>query len=101
MSLQKGEISESNVSNLEHLLCNCWDEFSGSDSEGMEACKLICRMKQVYLKYPILYFAVERHGGTVSGSKKAELHNWLIDIDKKQATCQKRRYVLTVPMQSS
>jgi hypothetical protein len=97
LSLQKGDVSKSNVSKLEHLLCECWGEFSGSGSEGMEANKLIGHMQDVYLKYPFLYFVVELNGGTVLASKKTEMLNWLLNIENKQATCQKKGYRLSEP----
>lgn len=92
MSLQNGEVPETDVETLEDLLMQYWNRFSGSDSEGMEGCKLVGRMEEVYCKFPILTFDIERYGGSVSGSKKTEIHTWLLDIEIKQATCQKRRY---------
>jgi hypothetical protein len=97
LSLQKGDISKSNVSKLEHLLCECWDGFSGSASEGMEAYKLIDSMKDVYFKYPFLYFVVELKGDTVLRSNRTDLYNWLLNIENKQATCQKKGYRLSEP----
>jgi len=90
MSLQNGEVPESDVEILEKLLMHYWNRFSGSESEGMEGYKLVGRMEYVYCKYPILTFDIERHGDTVLGSKETEIHTWLLDIEFKQATCQKK-----------
>jgi hypothetical protein len=95
MSLQNGEVPESDVEILEKLLMHYWNRFSGSESEGMEGYKLVGRMEDVYCKYPILTFDIERHGDTVLGSKKTEIHTWFVDIEIKQANCQKSgRYKL-------
>jgi hypothetical protein len=101
LSLQNGDVSKSNVSKLEHLLCECWDRFSGSASEGMEAYKLIDSMKDVYFKYPFLYFVVELKGDTVLRSNRTDLYNWLLNIENKQATCQKKRYLHAEPRSNS
>jgi hypothetical protein len=35
---------------------------------------------------PILTFLIERHGGTVLGSTRAELQRWSVDLDRERAT---------------
>jgi len=89
MSLQNGEVPESDVEILEKLLMHYWNRFSGSESEGMEGCKLVGRMQDVYCKYPILTFDIERYGDAALGSKETEIQTWFVDIEIKQANCQK------------
>ena len=57
---------------LERLLSEVWDDLGGSDC-GMAGHKLIGRMEHVEWNPPVLTFTIERHGGTVLGSTRAEL----------------------------
>jgi hypothetical protein len=72
---------------VERALADCWHEFVGNDDHGMEAYKLIGRMEKVEWRPPILSFTIERHGGTVLGSTRAELHRWQINLDEITAAC--------------
>lgn len=78
--IPEGEIAD--TAELESLLAECWDEFSGGNG-GMEAKKLHGRMEGVFWKPPILEFVIERHGGTAIGSSRAELQRWTLDVEKK------------------
>lgn len=64
------------VSTLNCLLYSSWDEFSGSDAEGTTGYKVQGRMEKIAWEPPILSFQIERHGGTVLGSTRADLHTW-------------------------
>jgi hypothetical protein len=75
-----------NVDALADLLATCWDDFCGSDSEGMTAEKLR-RIEQVEWTAPMLTFVIERHGGTVRGSTRGELHRWTVDVRRGTADC--------------
>jgi hypothetical protein len=72
---------------VERSLVACWDDFAGHDESGMAAHKLISRMETVIWQPPILTFTIERHGGTVLGSTRAELHCWTVDLDAMTALC--------------
>jgi hypothetical protein len=87
--LPSGPIED--VSELVNHLEACWDLFSGSESEGMAAAKLD-RMEQVHWKAPCLTFVIERHGGTVLGSTRGELHSWYVDVDRRTAECTSSGY---------
>lgn len=76
------------TSQLEELLAEASDEFSGDD-EGMEGYKLIKRMEDVLWNSPQLTFKIERHGITVMGSTRAELQGWTVNIREKTVTCEK------------
>lgn len=67
---------------LDRLVAACWDEFDGSGDGGMEDYKLIGRMEHIIWEPPILTFVIERHGGTVCGSTRAELQYWSVNFDE-------------------
>ena len=62
------------------LLSACWDRFVGSGETAMAAYKLD-RMENVRWYLPTLTFEVERHGGAVMGSTRAEMQKWTLDMD--------------------
>ena len=68
------------ASHLEPLLADCWGQFGG-DHGGMSGDKLIGRMESVGWDSPLLTFTIERHGGTVMGSTRAELQHWSVNMD--------------------
>src|SRR4051812_47015376 len=74
-----GRISE--TEEIESLLAPCWDDLDGSDEGGMDGDKLLGRMEKVVWSPPVLTFVIERHGGTVNGSTRAELQHWTVDLD--------------------
>jgi len=47
---------------------------------------------------PQLAFLIERHGGTVMGSSRAEMQHWVVDVDQKMATLEKGGYRQIRPM---
>jgi len=51
----------------------------------MRADKVLGRIENVSWKPPVLRFQIERHGGTVLGSSRAELQHWRIDLDSPEA----------------
>lgn len=83
--LPPGPISD--TTEIERPLADCWTEFIGHDENGMEPYKLIGRMENVEWQPPILSFILERHGGTVLGSTRAEVQRWQIDFDQMVAEC--------------
>ena len=77
---------------LDRLIAARWDELDGSGDGGMEGSKLIGRMEHVIWEPPILNFVIERHGGTVCGSTRAELQHWSVDLDERTAEITKTGY---------
>ena len=75
-----------------------WDDLGG-DNGGMAGIKLIRRMEQVEWHRPILIFLIERHGGTVLGSTRAELQRWSVDLDQGTATCERMGHRQLSPME--
>lgn len=94
---QPGPIAD--VDEIARFLANCWDELEGSDEEAMEPYK-VRRMEEVVWDPPKLCFLIERHGGTVMGSSRAELQYWTVDVSKACATvCDNNRYRQLHPRQ--
>jgi len=46
---------------------------------------------------PVLSFTIERHGATVLGSSRGELHEWRVDLHEGTAHCERRRYRQLTP----
>ena len=65
----------------------------------MEAYKL-GRMEDISWNPPVLSFTIERHGGTVMGSTRAELQNWNVNVETRSATCGVGGHRQLEPMQA-
>lgn len=97
-SISRGSVADTAM--LEGLLAACWEQFEGSNAEGMAGDKLCGRMEDVVWRPPILRFMIERHGATVLGSTRAERHAWKIDLENRSASCEKVGYRQVSPRQS-
>ncbi|MGA2621986.1 MAG: hypothetical protein ABSF26_30665 [Thermoguttaceae bacterium] len=89
------------ISDPKPLLClleACWHGFWGSELQAMAPYKLR-RMERVAWNPPILKFVVERHGGTMMGSSRAELQQWTVNLDTLTAGCQEIGHRQMSPMQ--
>jgi len=71
---------------VEQLLSDAWDDFSGSTEGGMAAEKISGRAYDHDWDPPVLSFKIERHGGTVQGSSRAEIQYWSVNLRDKTAT---------------
>jgi hypothetical protein len=74
----------------------CWDALPGSDRENTTTDK-IHRADNLRWAPPQLSFELERHGGTVMGSSRADIHRWTVDVDSGIATCFVGGYVQVTP----
>src|SRR5262249_2876793 len=74
-----------------HLLANCWDELEGRGGPGRRPGSWD-RAEAFWWNPPVLSFTIERHGATVLGSSRAELHQWSVDLRQRTARCERRRY---------
>lgn len=83
-SIPPGKVEDAAV--LGQILAECWDELEGGDAGGMEGYKLRGRLENVAWEPPFLTFRIERHGGTVCGSKNAELQYWTVNLSEGAAT---------------
>jgi len=87
-TLPPGPVAD--IPTLERLLAAVWDELSGDDG-GMEAHKL-SRMENPIWNPPVLTFRIERHGGTVLGSSRAEVQEWTVDLERLTASVKVARH---------
>ncbi len=83
---------------VESFLYDWWDEFIGSDAEAMN-CDKLGRMENVSWNPPVLTFDIERHGGTVHGSSRAEIHQWDVNVESMNAFCSTGRFRQLTPRQ--
>ena len=84
-SFAPGPIAAGHRAAVERQLAESWATFEGSDAGGMEAYKLNDRTEQLMWTPPVLSFRIERHGGTVLGSSRAEIQTWEVDLDRHGA----------------
>jgi hypothetical protein len=82
-ALPPGPIS--NTADIDRLLADKWDNFTGDDG-GMQGYKLLNRMEDVVWSPPKMTFKIERHGGMVQGSTRAEIQEWELDLDTMTGT---------------
>lgn len=83
-SLGPGMIQGEDRRQIERLLADAWDLFP-ADHGGMEGYKVRGRTEQLTWSPPKLTFTIERHGGFVLGSTRAELQHWTLDLDNQSA----------------
>jgi hypothetical protein len=87
--IDPGPISED--AKVVRLLEAAWNELRGSGEENTSADKLT-RAEDLSWQPPELTFTLERHGGTVMGSTRAELHEWVVDVEDGIATCSRTHH---------
>lgn len=95
-SQSPGRISD--TQEIEGLLAADWNELGGDEEGGMEGYKLLNRMENAFWKPPLLSFTIERYGGTVMGSARAELQHWEVDVEKGIATLERTGHRQLTPM---
>jgi hypothetical protein len=77
------------VGTLEQMLGDCWHILSGNKG-GMTGRKLLYRTENMCWNPPLLTFKIERHGGAVLGSTRAEMQTWTVDVNEPTATYDSR-----------
>lgn len=81
-----------------NALANVWGSLRGSRDHGMHASKLSpMRIEQPAWTRPILTFRIERHGGTMMGSTRADIHEWTVDLAQGTASARKVSYRQLIP----
>lgn len=85
--LSAGPVSGSAKMDITRLLSDCWNEFGGAADSRMAYWKIIRDEgpQRMMWSPPRLSFTIERHGGIVQGSTRAEKQEWVLDIEKKTA----------------
>lgn len=90
-SLPDGTLDNETAGDVLARLLTIWPYLAGADEASTTAFKL-GRAENLTWKRPLLTFELERHGGTVMGSSRAELHYWAVDLDNMQASITRRGY---------
>jgi len=82
-----GDLTSSpDYSNIVNLLAQCWPNFTGSGSNGMTAAKIRDdRLESTTWNPPCIEFDIERHGGIILGSTRAEIYSWSVDLVTQSA----------------
>ena len=83
-SLPQGAIQDQDIEIIEKYLAEFWEQLEDSNVTKMNGFKLKRGIENVEWNSPILSFIIERHGGTVMGSSRAERQRWGIDIIQKK-----------------
>ena len=65
-------------------LMTAWSHLAGTSDQSTFAYKL-GRIEMLAWSPPRITFVLERHGGTVNGSSRADLHSWEVDLEKGEA----------------
>ena len=87
-SVSPGRIQADLVGEVVSLLSDAWNSLSGTSATAMAERKISsARVEELTWEPPFLSFVIERHGGTVQGSKFGELQAWRVDLDHKVAAC--------------
>ena len=86
-NLPDGPISDQRDEILK-LLANAWDALCEREVEATYPYKLE-RAEELRWQAPYLKFILERHGRTVGGSERADLHHWVVNLDEQRANIEK------------
>lgn len=78
------------------MLSSVWDTLDGSSETSMAAYKLD-RAEDLRWEPPQLKFKMARHGAASSGSKRAEMQEWSIDLDRRTASLNQLGHRQLVP----
>jgi hypothetical protein len=95
-AIPAGQIEKVAYAKITRLLADCWRQLEGASDTSMTAEKLH-RAKDLAWNPPCLSFLIERHGGTVLGSTRAELHQWTVNLDRQTAQCEEAGYRQLTP----
>jgi hypothetical protein len=80
----KPKIAENASPKIIELLQICWQHLDGSEENNTDSGK-IYRAENLRWSPPLLYLELERHGATVNGSSRAEVHHWAINVNRGTA----------------
>ena len=73
------------------VLEGAWGYLDGTGAQATHARKLD-RIEDPEWDPPQLTFTLERHGRTLGGSTRADLHVWTVDVAEATATCEQGGY---------
>jgi len=84
-ALPDGEVATEYVDDVRERIESAWLEFDKSTESKMTPAKT-SRARAFMWRPPFLVFEIERHGGLVEGSSRAEVQTWILDLDRRLAT---------------
>jgi hypothetical protein len=89
-NVSAGPVPSNLVNPLLEQTAQSWSEFEGSDATNMAAWKIRRDDGATDWQWdpPILSFRIERHGGTVLGSSRAEKQRWRLNLKTQVASHQ-------------
>jgi len=87
-----GLLAKGIAGEVESLMIRLWGHLGGSEAESTTADKLSGRIEEIRWEPPHVTFQIERHGGTVMGSSRAEIHEWIVNLDTAEANCSAGRF---------
>lgn len=76
---------EQDAEAVDDFLFDCWALLDMQDDSRLIPRKLLNRLEKVCWEPPILRFQIVRHGGTVLGSTRGEVHAWTVNLDSREA----------------
>lgn len=91
-----GLLTDGVSSEVINMLMDIWGLLPNSDAHKTSADKL-SRAEEFRWKPPILSFSLERHGGTVQGSTRAEIHRWTLNLESGDLNCDSSRFRQVIP----
>ena len=92
-----GRLIDPTAAEVKSMLIACWGGLAGSGDEGTTSDKLSGRIELLEWTPPNLTFRIERHGGTVQGSTRADLHRWTVNVETGKASVERGRYRQLTP----
>src|SRR5262245_41209440 len=83
-----GQIEQEVYGKITKFLADCWPQLKSADDTFRMTAEKLHRAEGLAWYPPCLTFLIERHGRTVLGSTRAELHQWTVDLDWETAKCE-------------
>jgi len=86
-SIKDGPVEDLDI---EVLLAKAWNSIHGSTETKLHSDKLY-RTEHLEKRDGMLYFDIERHGGTVNGSTRGVVYTWEVDVVHGEASIVRER----------
>lgn len=83
--MNKSVLESMTMQEAQEYVVQNWGSFAGGYEGGMTPKKLVGRMENAEWNPPIFRFQIERHGGLMMGSSRAEVQIWQVDLDNMTA----------------
>jgi len=83
--IPSGSIIGEQESEVVNALAAAWSSLPGHEEQSTWSSK-VHRAEKLNWEPPVLKFILERHGATVNGSSRADLHHWEVNVQTGYAT---------------